>query len=172
MKKHYLILMIVLFVFITGCNSGPGNTSKCSDPYILVNGKCCLDQNKNNICDENDNIKPYVSRELVTGSSSTAQVSCPKELRYSVNENPNTEVEVEFLAKYTGFGNSEFATALKCDNDFIGNTNPIRVSLEKDQVQTVKAKITTSEKVCEFKIVETSNVNHIVACKIVAKPLK
>ena len=46
----------------------------------------------------------------------------------------------------------------------------IRVNLENNQSQIIKSKITTSPKVCTFKLVETQNINNVVACNVTVKP--
>lgn len=113
--------------------------------------------------------KPYLSDEVDIGSNANTQVTCPKELIYPANINPNTEIEVKFTAKYDGYGSTNFATGLECDDGYTATTNPIRVDLEQNQSQIVEAKITTSSKLCTFKLVELANIDNIISCNIMVK---
>ncbi|MEK6907019.1 MAG: hypothetical protein AABW45_00675 [Nanoarchaeota archaeon] len=166
MKKLVFILFLIIVLFIAGCTSNEAPVVKCNKPYLLYNDECCLDNNDNNVC---DNMEKYVSDETVTESSDILTVTCPKEVRFSTTESTSKEVEVKFTATYTGFGNNNYATALICDDGYVGNTNPIRVDLEKDQTQNIKSKVTLSPKECTFKLVETANVDNVVSCKFPVK---
>ena len=54
MRKRGLLATILLSLFlISACTS----QVSCNKPYILVGSSCCLDQNDNSICD-NDEQKP------------------------------------------------------------------------------------------------------------------
>ena len=174
MQKKSLLYIGLVFtlLFVSACNT-PVNNEKvtCEKPNILAqDGTCCLDANNNYVCDNIEPSKPAVSTETVSGSSGGTEVICPKELTFPLNYNPNTEVEVKFTAKYTGFGSNNYATALECDEGYVGTTNPIRVTLENNQTQIVKTKITTSPKECTFKLVETQNIENVASCKIIVKP--
>ena len=60
MKKGYLavlVLVILTFVLISGC----GKKTVCNKPYILVGKNCCLDQNSNNICDNDEGAAPVAA---------------------------------------------------------------------------------------------------------------
>lgn len=171
-KKLLLVGLIFTLLFITACSTQLNNEKDtCEKPSILgQDGTCCLDANNNYVCDSIEPSKPSVSNETVSGTNGGTEVICPKELKFPLNYNPNIEIEVKFTAKYTGFGSSSYATALECDEGYVGTTNPIRVTLETNQSQIVKTKITTSPKECTFKLVETQNIENIASCKIVVKP--
>lgn len=58
MKKNKLLwLIFVCVLFFFGCT----REYACNDPYIDMNGKCCLDLNQDNTCDAKaiEGIKPY-----------------------------------------------------------------------------------------------------------------
>jgi outer membrane lipopolysaccharide assembly protein LptE/RlpB len=173
MQKRYLLLILLLItLFISACSSQIKEPEKvtCEKPYILSQNGCCLDSNNNYVCDAEEPKNPSISSETVTSSNDVTQVTCPKELNFPLNYNPKSEVEVKFTAIYTGFGSNSYATGFECDDGYVATTNPIRVTLENNQTQIVKTKITTSPKECTFKLVEIQDINKVVSCKIVVKP--
>jgi len=58
MKKVLFILIIFSLLFLIGCKQTPtGETIKgvvCNEPYIRYADDCCLDQNNNKICDNDE----------------------------------------------------------------------------------------------------------------------
>jgi len=53
-QKHAaLVAVVLLLLSLSGCL-----TKKCDPPYIRQRGYCCLDNNKNNVCDETEAAKP------------------------------------------------------------------------------------------------------------------
>jgi len=59
-KNNYLwigiavvAVIVIAFIFISSNNSQ--NSVTCNYPYIKVGTSCCLDQNSNNICDNDEN---------------------------------------------------------------------------------------------------------------------
>ena len=175
LNKGLVLLIIGLFViiFISACEPVPEPAPPpvtCDKPYILFEGACCLDANNNYVCDDKEPSKPEVSLETVSGSNDGTEVICPKDLTYPFGYDPNSQVEIKFTAKYTDFGSTNYATGLECDDGYTASTNPIRVNLENNQSQIIKSKITTSPKICTFKLVETQNVNNVVSCNVTVKP--
>lgn len=56
------MFLSVAFLLIAGCVSSPtGAPVVCNKPYIIVGNECCLDQNNNSIC---DNDEPAQKEEL------------------------------------------------------------------------------------------------------------
>ncbi|TKJ17034.1 hypothetical protein CEE44_00680 [Candidatus Woesearchaeota archaeon B3_Woes] len=58
MKK---IIFIILFLFLIACEQRQVVKVTCNKPYILVGASCCLDNNDNSICDEDE-----VNEEILT----------------------------------------------------------------------------------------------------------
>ncbi len=75
MKSKLIIGLLIVSVFLlAGCNVNTGEVVKevreqltqedinkvitCNPPYIRYGAECCLDQNKNSICDNDENIVP------------------------------------------------------------------------------------------------------------------
>ena len=70
MKNKLLNIMIVVIIIttivITGCKKDTTPTQpkqQCYDPYIVDGNDCCLDKNKNNVCDEDEGV-PEEERQL------------------------------------------------------------------------------------------------------------
>jgi ABC-type Fe3+-hydroxamate transport system substrate-binding protein len=93
MSKNILAGVLVLAVLISGCsNQGniTGNVVKeiefsCNHPYIeYKTGECCVDENSNGICDEDD-VKLKDVREApvvvedVMGEKEVVPETCPYE---------------------------------------------------------------------------------------------
>jgi len=56
MKRGYLIIALLVFViaFVASCTSKPAEVV-CNKPYIVLGTGCCLDENDNNVCDNDEN---------------------------------------------------------------------------------------------------------------------
>ena len=61
MRVNSVIVLSLLFtvVFLMGCVGSPQKDAKksalvCNDPYIRVGSGCCLDENQNSVCDEDE----------------------------------------------------------------------------------------------------------------------
>lgn len=64
MKLKYLFILLVVFsLFISGCGE-----TVCNKPYILVGNDCCLDQNDNFICDNDENLNFSNGEEQTTNN--------------------------------------------------------------------------------------------------------
>jgi len=59
MKK---IIFFVLFLFMISCSQ----KIECNKPYILVGAECCLDQNDNSICDEDETVEESLTIDIST----------------------------------------------------------------------------------------------------------
>ena len=51
--KIWLLIALCAF-FLSGCIQPPTNNPTCNSPYIKVGNDCCLDSNKNSICDKDE----------------------------------------------------------------------------------------------------------------------
>ena len=49
-----VIVIVLAFVFISNSNNNSSNEVTCNSPYIKVGNSCCLDQNSNNVCDNDE----------------------------------------------------------------------------------------------------------------------
>lgn len=47
-------VIILAIVFISNSNKNVSNEVTCNSPYIKVGTSCCLDQNSNNVCDNDE----------------------------------------------------------------------------------------------------------------------
>jgi len=54
--KYSLLAILVLLVLV-GCQS-PARQAACAEGYLLDGTVCCLDQNKDGICDDKQTVKP------------------------------------------------------------------------------------------------------------------
>jgi len=88
MKKILLLLTISLFL-ITGCI----NQTICNPPYINFEQGCCLDNNKNNICDSDENLIPETQEEIP--EEETVPVEQPEEETVPVEQPEEETVPVE-----------------------------------------------------------------------------
>lgn len=52
-QKLAIPALLVCFMFISGC-TWMRNRAECASPYVTIGNQCCLDQNNNSICDENE----------------------------------------------------------------------------------------------------------------------
>ena len=94
MKKILLLLTISLFL-ITGCI----NQTICNPPYINFEQGCCLDNNKNNICDSDENLIPETQEEIP--EEETVPVEQPEEETVPVEQPQN-----KFSSYYLKLGDS------------------------------------------------------------------
>ncbi len=176
MKKGLLLLLVFILIFITACSQtqiAPINKTQpvvptCNKPYLLFNNECCLDVNSNNICDNKES-EAHVSSETTIVSNDTIKITCPKEVKFSTTENPNTQVELKFKAEYTGFGNEQYKTSFYCDDGYTVYTNPINLVIDKNVPQDVKVKIPLTPKECTFGLILASNFDKAISCKIPVK---
>ncbi len=60
-KNNYLwigiavvVVIVLSIVFISNSNNNSQNEVTCNSPYIKVGTSCCLDQNSNNVCDNDE----------------------------------------------------------------------------------------------------------------------
>jgi hypothetical protein len=49
-----VVVIVLAIVFISNSNNNSQNEVTCNSPYIKVGTECCLDQNSNNICDNDE----------------------------------------------------------------------------------------------------------------------
>jgi len=85
MKKLISLSIFLIFIFLlSGCTHNSAddppyifNERKivCDQPYIISAGSCCLDENGNDLCD-NDEIDSNSSRFLPSSCTITPSVSC------------------------------------------------------------------------------------------------
>lgn len=70
--KIYLLIIILVLIFIAGCTTTTQQAQEisCNKPYIPFAATCCLDENDNSICDNDEN---KTSQECET---------CKDEIRY------------------------------------------------------------------------------------------
>lgn len=155
MKRKFLFILIFAVLFINAC------ARELPQPEIPEIPQPIQPQITN----------PYVSNETTTSASKDTSIVCPKEVIFPKSINPSVELEVRFSANYNGFGDTNFATGLECNDGYVATTNPTRIAIEQGQTQVIKAKVTLSEKECTFKLVETANIDNIIACKFQVKGL-
>lgn len=87
-----LIFLVPLVLFFSGCTSsqvGP----VCNPPYILKGYGCCLDQNGNSVCDDDEQQPPAVSCGDGTCQSNEGCLSCPQDCG---------ECEITEISKHCG----------------------------------------------------------------------
>ena len=56
MKKHILAGLVLLSLFLVGCETKEVVKVNCEKPYILVGTDCCLDKDDNSICDKDEQV--------------------------------------------------------------------------------------------------------------------
>ncbi|MBI2106716.1 hypothetical protein HYT57_01915 [Candidatus Woesearchaeota archaeon] len=51
-----IVVIVLAVIFISNSDKSSSNEFTCNSPYIKVGASCCLDQNSNNICDNDERI--------------------------------------------------------------------------------------------------------------------
>ena len=86
MKKAIIGLLILGIVVLSGCQSEKAIV--CNKPYILVGTECCLDQNENNICDDDEDDKNIVAENKEPSNINSIEVCEAKEIeKFCKNKN-------------------------------------------------------------------------------------
>lgn len=91
MKKAALTFIVLLSLFLIAC------TPKviCNDPYIMVGSSCCLDQNHNNICDQDDSRDGnFLQRDNIQNESIKTNESSTSTLTYSTLAKIQKEIQL------------------------------------------------------------------------------
>lgn len=70
MKKIDILIAMSCLIAIVGCISQP----ICEKPYTTIGGKCCLDLNENNICDDKETTT--TSKTIPSVTTTLAQGIC------------------------------------------------------------------------------------------------
>src|SRR3989344_8834757 len=108
-KLIILFGLLVLIVLISGCGQTQTiqpktQTSVCNSPYIQVGTSCCIDQNSNSICDNdetplckyNDGIELIVNNVCLCGNKICSIGSSCIENHYCVNHGI-AEIEKKYV---------------------------------------------------------------------------
>jgi len=103
----YIHLIIIIIIVQTGCQS----TIICNSPYIRVGTTCCLDQNTNKICDNDENTGyiQTISHNNNTTLTATEIYNNIKESVYFL------EVNCSYEEKYRDFNVELFETPYEYD---------------------------------------------------------
>ncbi len=129
MKKYIFIISILTLLLVSACNIDFGDLAesvdeetaaklsdavvKCDDPYIRHGSECCLDQNANAICDEDeaigvpdvvddamdDAVDDALEDAIADGDldlSPDAELSYPEEMGWVVYEESEWEGEIYY----------------------------------------------------------------------------
>jgi hypothetical protein len=56
MEKRILVLGLVIILFLAGCAAQKAPEVVCNKPYIKYGASCCMDQNDNSICDDDEDV--------------------------------------------------------------------------------------------------------------------
>jgi hypothetical protein len=105
-----LIVAITFLVLVLGCI----NAKECRDPYILVGADCCLDENRNSICDDQEMQNLVL---VVNASGLNESVKTP---RHSTTTSTGTTLDYV----KTTLSEPELAEPPKQRNDSIQRPNP------------------------------------------------
>ncbi len=81
----FSILSIVFIVILSGCISEKEQKNNCNSPYIQVSDRCCLDQDNNSICDEDEKL---TEEKEVPEEELPVVIESPGELDETKNETP------------------------------------------------------------------------------------
>ncbi len=114
----FLIPFILAALLIAGCQK-PAEAPKvvlCEPPYMQFDGGCCLDQNSNSVCDNNEtvqqpkNLTPEPKSKPVLANQKPEEVkNC--NIRYAINWAPATNAcqmngtRIKAILMYSGKGN-------------------------------------------------------------------
>ena len=77
MKKEIVTIgVLISMLFLIGCSAPqqPSPEVKCDAPYKVISGKCCLDQNTNNVCDDQEQQLP--KKEVCTTAGDCKLDTC------------------------------------------------------------------------------------------------
>lgn len=89
--RRVIVPLLILLVFSCGCLQGGG--SECNDPYILHGNGCCLDENANSICDQ-DEVVESTSLDTLKAVSTT-------KIPASTSTMPSVEATTTSITAYT-----------------------------------------------------------------------
>lgn len=78
-KNFFLILFLLLLSLTTACYK----QIICNEPYIFYGSECCLDSNKNNICDKDESEKVFIGKNTLFGLQNTLSSLLSTELLLS-----------------------------------------------------------------------------------------
>jgi len=84
-QKLAIPALLACFMFISGCTWVQNRRLECASPYISIGNQCCLDQNNNSICDEdetqllenNSNATQHGNGTVANHSGNFSNTPCP-----------------------------------------------------------------------------------------------
>lgn len=85
MKAAWIALALVIALFLGGC----AKQHACEKPFIIVDGQCCTDADRNLVCDKDEGIEEPLSEPEVTGYTITTEKDS-----YAVGE------EIKFVGEF------------------------------------------------------------------------
>jgi len=110
MKKILSFVFIIALFFLISCSQ----KIECNKPYILVGAECCLDQNDNSICDEDETVEESTEVEeetnKVVGLMELFRMAQSENITVKpIRENPTTPIVDP--ADYTLYENQGYIVA-------------------------------------------------------------
>ncbi len=100
------IVAVIILISVFAPSSNENNSQNkitCNSPYIKVGNSCCLDQNYNNVCD-NDEIKKEYNPSLNTNNEKQIEEQAPRQEEYNSSSNTNNEETSNQQTTYCGDG--------------------------------------------------------------------
>src|SRR3989338_8902035 len=96
MQKAWIAGLFGMVLFLSACAQQV--TVQCNTPYSLIDNVCCLDENKNGICDDKEIQTKEEAMQLPQEQPSVV-INPPKEPVQEVKEQPKPEQPKEQQAK-------------------------------------------------------------------------
>jgi len=142
MKGAVILLGVVLLVSGCLCCGGTdfgGLTSNgsqtCEAPYIQVGDSCCLDNDGNGICDDEETTDTTLSADdtLVTETTETTETTLPDEVDTDTTESPTTTVQsTSYASTYecvraAGYDPNKviFGYSQRCGSNFVSTASTV-----------------------------------------------
>ena len=99
MKKMLMVGIVFLLLFLAACSKSEKKELVCDAPYIHHGSECCLDQNSNKVCDNDESASVQ--------SKTSASVSVPlssvlEKQKVVINGHELTENEIKEFVKIYG----------------------------------------------------------------------
>jgi len=139
MKKIFLISAVILTLFLTGCY----NQVVCNEPYIYSGSQCCLDQNKNKVCDKDEYNSSAVTTHTLMEIQKTLSTILGKDILLEKNK---TYDDIQF---YTG-SELRFVPISSCMSGCSGLTYVKRLEFDQASVGYLLDKNVTKEDFYNF----------------------
>ena len=117
-----LLIGILLVLFLIGCAPQRPPEYVCNDPLVTIKGECCLDENKNGVCDNRETEeKKNKSEDIIKIEEDTKIIIHPgKEMNIKFEDLPMTVyVSQKSKISYEEGGEKNWIVVDDIEDDFV-----------------------------------------------------